>query len=97
MTKCYYCFRNTANVKTFSLRLTKNIRISPICPSCLYRLAKYQIKLKNLLFARRLLDLLIYHGGYDSYHFDVVEQEIAIMPYIELYRIQKRIRKGLKR
>jgi protein-arginine kinase activator protein McsA len=92
--KCYYCFRDTANVKTFSLRLTKNIRISPICPSCLYKLSQYQIKNKNLLFAKRLLKLLMV---YEYNGFGVVEQEIASMPYIQLYRIQKRIRKGLKR
>lgn len=92
--RCYYCFRDTANVKTFSLRLTKNIRTSPICPSCLYRLAQYQIKLKNLLFAKRLLRLLMIHG-YNG--FGIIEEEIASIPYIQLYRIQKRIIKGLKR
>jgi hypothetical protein len=33
--------------------------------------------------------------GYNG--FGIVEQEIAELPYIQLYRIQKRIVKGLKR
>jgi hypothetical protein len=50
--------------------------------------------LLNLLFAKKLLRLLMIHG-YNG--FGIVEEEIASLPYIQLYRIQKRIIKGLKR
>jgi len=81
--RCWYCFRDLANVQPFLLCITEKTKVY-VCPACIKRLCDYAMENKKYTVARHLARCLIKNGYAKA--LDEKQLALALMPSHVFYR-----------